>query len=63
MNKVSYGGPGVPPVQAARRAAGKVSEYEEQKQEQEQQQEQQQNQEQQQQRRAGAPALHFPVQL
>ena len=49
MNEVSYGGTGVPPVQAARRAAGKVSEYEE--------------QEQQQQRWAGAPALHFPVQL
>ena len=42
------GGTGVPPVQAARRAAGKVSEYEEQEQKQKQQ------------RRAGAPALHFP---
>jgi hypothetical protein len=51
MNEVSYGGTGVPPVQAARRTAGKVSEYEMQK------------QEQQQQRRAVAPALHFPVQL
>jgi hypothetical protein len=51
MNKVSYGETGLPPVQASRRTAGKVSEYEMQK------------QEQQQQRRAVAPALHFPVQL
>ena len=49
MNEVFYGETGLPPVQAARRTAGKVSEYE--------------MQEQQQQRRAVAPALHFPVQL
>jgi len=49
MNKKINGGTGLPPVQAARRTAGKVSEYE--------------MQEQQQQRRAVAPALHFPVQL
>jgi hypothetical protein len=49
------GGTGVPPVQAARRAAGRAGEYEMQR--------QGQQQEQKQQRRAGAPALHFPVQL
>ncbi len=53
MNEVFYGETGLPPVQASRRTAGKVSEYEMQKQEQQQQQ----------QRRAVAPALHFPVQL
>jgi len=47
MKKVC-GGTGVSPVQAARRAAEKASEYEEQRQDQKQQ------------RRAGAPAPHFP---
>jgi hypothetical protein len=47
MKKVC-GGTGVSPVQAARGAAEKASEYEEQRQDQKQQ------------RRAGAPAPHFP---
>jgi hypothetical protein len=46
MKKVC-GGTGVSPVQAARGAAEKASEYEEQRQEK-------------QHRRAGAPAPHFP---
>jgi hypothetical protein len=46
MKKVC-GGTGVSPVQAARGAAEKASEYEEQRQEK-------------QQRQAGAPAPHFP---
>jgi hypothetical protein len=47
MKKV-YGETGVPPVKAARRAAGKAGGYKMQKQQQKQG------------RRAGAPAPHFP---